>query len=69
MSKRTVRINELMMQEISDIIHTKWRSETICVTITGVSVSPDLRNASINYSMVGPETQTVPAISGKSAMN
>ena len=57
MSKRTVRVNELMMQEISDILHTRWRSETINVTITGVSVSPDLRNATVNYSLVGSPAQ------------
>lgn len=57
MSKRTVRVNELMMQEISDILHTKWRSETINVTITGVAVSPDLRNATVYYSLVGSPEQ------------
>ncbi len=55
MSKRTTRVNELLKREISTLLHTDWRAETVTITITGVEVSPDLRNARVFFSVFGDD--------------
>ena len=56
MSNRTVRVNELVQREISDILRKRYQSEAVAVTITEVRVSPDLRDARVFVSVVGDET-------------
>jgi ribosome-binding factor A len=53
MSNRTIRVNELVQREISDILHKHYQSEAVAVTITEVRVSPDLRDARVFVSVVG----------------
>jgi len=53
MAQRTVRVNELLQREVSDVLHTRWRDESVRITITGCDVSPDLRNLIVFYSVVG----------------
>jgi len=53
MTKRIVRVNELVKREISNLIHTFYQSETVLITITEVDVSPDLRHASVYFSVLG----------------
>lgn len=55
MSNRTVRVNELVQREISDILRKRYQSEAVAVTITEVRVSPDLRDARVFVSVVGSE--------------
>ena len=55
MSLRLARVNELMKREIASFLSTKYRSETLRWTITSVVVSPDLRNATVAYSVIGDE--------------
>ena len=55
MSNRTVRVNELLQREISDILRKRHQSEAVTVTITEVRVSPDLRDARVFVSVVGDE--------------
>lgn len=55
MPKRTVRVNELLHREISEILHTRYQSETVAITITSVSTAPDLRQAQVFYSVIGNE--------------
>lgn len=55
MSNRTVRVNELVQREISDILRKRYQSETVVLTITEVRVSPDLRDARVFVSIVGDE--------------
>ena len=55
MSNRTVRVNELVQREISDILRKHYQSEAVAVTITEVRVSPDLRDARVFVSVVGDE--------------
>jgi len=56
MSNRTVRINELVRREISDILRRKYQSEAVALTITEVRVAPDLRDARVFVAVVGDET-------------
>jgi ribosome-binding factor A len=53
MSNRTVRVNELVQRELSDILHKHYQSEAVAVTITEVRVSPDLRDARVFVSVLG----------------
>ena len=53
MSQRSIRVNALLMRELSSILHTDYRSETVQITISEVDVSPDLRNGRVYYSVLG----------------
>lgn len=53
MSNRTLRVNELIQREISDILRKRYQSEAVAVTITEVRVAPDLRDARVFVSVVG----------------
>jgi len=55
MSNRTVRVNELVQREISDILRRRYQSESVAITIAEVRVSPDLRDARVFVSIVGDE--------------
>ena len=57
MGQRIIRVNELVKREISDVLHTRYQSEAVCITISEVIVSPDLRNARVYYSVLGDEEQ------------
>ena len=53
MSLRLARVNELIKREIGNFLRRRYRSESVCWTITGVDVSADLRNATVAYSVIG----------------
>lgn len=57
MSQRMVRVSELVKREISDILHTRYRQEAVCFTVTDVDVAPDLRQARVYYSVLGGHAQ------------
>ena len=53
-----VRVNELVRREISEILHTRFRSECVAITITEVKVANDLRNARVFYAVLGDNENT-----------
>jgi ribosome-binding factor A len=53
MSNRTLRVNELVQKELSDILHRRYQSEAVAITITDVKVSPDLHDARVFISVIG----------------
>ena len=55
MSNRTVRVNELIQREISDILRKRYQSESVAITIAEVRVSPDLRDARVFVAVIGDE--------------
>ena len=55
MSLRLARVNELIKREIGNYLRTRYRSESVCWTITSVGVAADLRNATVAYSVLGDE--------------
>jgi len=55
MSNRTIRVNELVQREISDILRKHYQSEAVTITISEVRVSPDLRDARVFVAVVGDE--------------
>lgn len=55
MSNRTIRVNELIQRELSDILHRRYQAETVALTITEVRVAPDLRDARLFISIIGTD--------------
>ena len=53
MSNRLLRVNELMQREISAYLHSRYSSESVAITITGVEITGDLHEAKIFYSVLG----------------
>lgn len=53
MDSRIVRVGELVLRELSGILHSRWRTEAVAITLTHAEVSPDLRKARIYYSAIG----------------
>lgn len=56
MSNRTVRVNELIQRELSDILRKRYQTESVAITITEVRVTPDLHDARVFVSVIGDET-------------
>ena len=59
MSQRITRINALLQREISEQMRRYYRTDTAAITISDVSVSADLRNAKIYYSVLGDDAEIV----------
>jgi len=57
MSNRTLRVNELIQRELSDILRKRYQSEAVAITLTEVRVAPDLRDARVFVSVVGSEEE------------
>jgi ribosome-binding factor A len=60
MSNRIVRVNELVQRELSDILHRRYQSEAVAVTISEVRISPDLHEGRVFVAIVG-DAETVEA--------
>jgi len=50
---RLHRINELILRELSNVLHTRFRDVATGITFTEVSVLPDLRSAHVYYAVLG----------------
>ena len=61
MSNRLLRVNELLQREISAHLHRRHASEAVAITITGVEITGDLREAKVYYTVVGPDAEAVRA--------
>ena len=57
MSNRLLRVNELMQREISAYLRKRYTSEAVAITISGVEVTGDLREAKVFYSVVGDDDE------------
>ena len=57
MGQRNLRVNVLVQQEVSQLLHTRYQGQTVYITITDVSISPDLRNGRVYYSVIGGEDE------------
>ena len=53
MGQRKIRVGELIRRELSELLHSRWRSESVAITLTEVDISPDLKNARVYYSVLG----------------
>ena len=58
--KRLERVNQLMREEISRLVQRELKDPRLgWVTITEVDVTPDLRQAKVYVSVLGPEDKWV----------
>jgi ribosome-binding factor A len=59
MTRRTERINDLLREEISDLLRRGVKDPRVggLVSITDVSVSPDLRRAKVYVSVLGTDEE------------
>lgn len=57
MSNRLLRVNELLQREISAFLHSRYSGESVAITITGVEITGDLREAKVFYSVIGGEPE------------
>lgn len=55
MSNRLLRVNELMQREISAFLHSRYSAEAVSITITGVDITGDLREAKVYYAVLGAQ--------------
>jgi ribosome-binding factor A len=53
MSNRLTRVAELLQREISVMLRAHWPQEAARITITEVSISPDLAQARVRYAVIG----------------
>lgn len=54
MSKRITRVNELLLREIGEQLRRHYGGEqSVKITISDVDTSPDLRQCTIYYSVIG----------------
>lgn len=62
---RKLRVNAQLQQELAAIIRDDLGDPRVAgVTVTAVDVSPDLRNATVKVSLLGPDEQLAAAIKG-----
>ena len=54
---RTARINEVVLETLAEELERLSDPRLGFVTLTGVEVSPDLRHATVYYSVLGPAEQ------------
>ena len=54
---RTARVNEVVLETLADEVERLSDPRLGFVTLTGVEVSPDLRHATVFYSVLGTEEQ------------
>ena len=57
MGQRVIRVNELLKREISSVLHTRFRSRAVSITITDVDTAQDLRKATAYYAVIGDEAK------------
>jgi len=64
-SRRQQRVAELVQSEIGNVLLRKLKDPRIgFITITGVSMSPDLKNAKVYFSALGGEENVTRALNG-----
>ncbi len=61
MSNRLLRVNELLQREISAYLRKRHAAEAVAITISGVEITGDLREAKVYYSVLGGAEEAVRA--------
>jgi ribosome-binding factor A len=63
--RRANRIGDLILREIADLLMTRVKDPRVQkTTVTGISVSQDLRYAKVFYSLIGSEQEILEAQRG-----
>ena len=66
MTRRTERVNDLIQEELSELLHRQVKDPRLgCfLTVTRVDTSPDLRHAKIFVSVMGSDEEKKGAMEG-----
>jgi len=69
MTRRTERVNSIIQQEISELLHEQVNDPrlTSFISITGVSTSPDLRHTKVFISALGDKVNKDEILQGFTA--
>ncbi|MBV8952362.1 MAG: 30S ribosome-binding factor RbfA [Actinobacteria bacterium] len=59
---RTARVNEVVREVLAETVERMSDPRLELVTLTGVEVSPDLREAAVYYSSLGPSDDAAAAL-------
>jgi len=63
--RRADRVGDLILREIADLLMTRVKDPRVKkTTVTGISVSKDLRYAKVYYSLIGNEAEVLAAQKG-----
>jgi ribosome-binding factor A len=63
--QRANRVGDLILREVADLLMTKVKDPRVKkITVTGISVSKDLRYARVYYSLIGDEREILEAQQG-----
>jgi ribosome-binding factor A len=63
--RRANRVGDLILREIADLLMTRVKDPRVQkTTVTGISVSQDLRYAKVFYSLIGTEQEILEAQRG-----
>ena len=57
MPNRTLRVNELIHRELSDILRRRHQAEATPITITAVDTAPDLRETRVHVAVTADATE------------
>ena len=55
MSTRTLRVNELLQRELSNLLRRKYNTDAAPITISAVEVTPDVRQGKVFVAITGDE--------------
>lgn len=55
---RMLRVNELVKREVADLLERETMPSSCMVSVTDVSVTPDLRHAKVSVSVYGGNDET-----------
>ncbi len=62
---RKLRLNSQFQQELAVLIRDELGDPRVAgITVTSVDVAPDLRNATVRVSLIGPDAQLEEAVKG-----
>jgi ribosome-binding factor A len=59
MSTRTLRVNELLQRELSNLLRRKYNNDAASITITAVAVTPDVRQGKVFVAITGDDELAV----------
>jgi len=63
--RRANRVGDLILREVADLLMTKVKDPRVKkITVTGISVSKDLRYARVYFSLIGEEREILEAQQG-----
>ncbi len=61
MNTRVKKIEQILLRELSQHLHTEFREESVRITLSGCSMAPNFKEARVFYSVLGAEKEELQA--------